>query len=69
MDDFDLDRSTAQAWTDFQARLAEVVSVMDDSADLTILDVSDNPSSSLAPLASLIRLTRLSVRGCTWTSL
>ncbi len=36
MDDFDLDRSTAQAWTDFQARLAEVVSVMDETADLTI---------------------------------
>jgi hypothetical protein len=36
VDDFDLDRSTAQAWTDFRARLAEVVSVMDDTADLTI---------------------------------
>lgn len=36
MDDFDLDRSTERAWTDFQARLAEVVSVMDDTADLRI---------------------------------
>src|SRR3954451_9922520 len=36
IDDFDLDRSTAQAWTEFEARLAEVISMIDDSADLTI---------------------------------
>jgi hypothetical protein len=36
MDDFDLDRSTAQAWTGFQARLSEVISMIDDSADLTV---------------------------------
>ena len=36
MDDFDLDRSTAEAWTGFQARLGEVVSMIDDTADLTI---------------------------------
>lgn len=36
MDDFDLDRSTAEAWAGFQARLSEVISMMDDSADLTI---------------------------------
>jgi hypothetical protein len=36
VDDFDLDRSTAQAWTAFQARLSEVISMIDDSADLTI---------------------------------
>jgi hypothetical protein len=36
IDDFDIDRSTAQAWTEFSARLSEVISVMDDSADLTI---------------------------------
>src|SRR6476469_3340953 len=35
-DDFDVDRSVAQAWTEFQARLSEVVSMIDDSADLTI---------------------------------
>ena len=34
--DFDLDRSTAEAWSEFEHRLAEVLSVMDDSADLTI---------------------------------
>lgn len=34
--DFDLDRSTDQAWSEFQVRLSEVVSVIDDTADLTI---------------------------------
>ncbi|MFW6599824.1 T3SS (YopN, CesT) and YbjN peptide-binding chaperone 1 [Propionibacteriaceae bacterium Y2011] len=34
--DFDLDRSTAQAWAEFQTRLAEVISVIDDSEDMTI---------------------------------
>jgi T3SS (YopN, CesT) and YbjN peptide-binding chaperone 1/T3SS (YopN, CesT) and YbjN peptide-binding chaperone 3 len=36
IDGFDLDRSTAQAWSEFQGRLAEVVSMIDDSGDLTI---------------------------------
>ena len=36
IDDFDIDLSTARAWADFQVRLAEVISMMDDSADLTI---------------------------------
>jgi hypothetical protein len=36
IDGFDLDRSTAQAWTEFQSRLSEVISMIDDSADLTI---------------------------------
>src|SRR4051812_7145860 len=36
MDDFDLDRSTADAWAGFRDRLSEVVSIIDDSADLTI---------------------------------
>ncbi len=36
MDDFDLDRSTAEAWAGFQNRLSEVISMMDDSGDLTI---------------------------------
>ncbi|WP_231930414.1 T3SS (YopN, CesT) and YbjN peptide-binding chaperone 1 [Friedmanniella luteola] len=60
VDDFDLDRSTAQAWTDFQARLAEVVSVMDDTADLTIgvESVSEEPAPFLrfsAPAQDRIR--------------
>jgi hypothetical protein len=36
IDDFDIDRSTARAWEEFTARLSEVISVMDDTADLTI---------------------------------
>ena len=36
IDNFDLDRSTAQAWQEFQARLSEVLSMIDDSGDLTI---------------------------------
>jgi len=36
IDDFDLDRSTAQAWAEFQGRLSEIISVIDDSGDLTI---------------------------------
>jgi hypothetical protein len=36
IDDFDLDRSTAQAWAEFQSRLSDVISMIDDSADLTI---------------------------------
>jgi len=36
IDDFDLDKSTAQAWSEFQARLAEVLSMIDDSGDLTL---------------------------------
>ena len=40
IDDFDLDRSTAQAWAEFQSRLSEVISVIDDTADLTISTTS-----------------------------
>ena len=36
IDDFDIDRSIAAAWTEFQVRLSEIVSMIDDSADLTI---------------------------------
>jgi hypothetical protein len=36
IDDFDLDRSTTQAWAEFQSRLSEVISMIDDTADLTI---------------------------------
>ncbi|MDR1512564.1 MAG: YbjN domain-containing protein [Propionibacteriaceae bacterium] len=35
-DDFDLDRSTEQAWVDFGARLAEVLSMMDSTEPLTV---------------------------------
>ena len=30
IDDFDLDRSIAQAWAEFQSRLSEVISLIDD---------------------------------------
>ena len=36
IDDFDIDRSIAPAWAEFQARLSEVISMIDESADLTI---------------------------------
>lgn len=36
LDDFDIDSTTQDAWGDFTANLAEVLSVMDDSKDLTI---------------------------------
>jgi Putative bacterial sensory transduction regulator len=36
IDDFDIDRSIAAAWAEFQVRLSEVVSMIDESADLTI---------------------------------
>ena len=36
IDDFDIDKSIAAAWTEFQVRLSEIVSMIDDSADLTI---------------------------------
>lgn len=44
--EFDLDRSTAQAWSQFTQRLAEVISVIDDAGELTIgtLSTSDDPA-------------------------
>ena len=36
IDDFDIDKSIAAAWAEFQARLSEVVSMIDESGDLTI---------------------------------
>ena len=36
IDDFDIDRAIDQAWTEFGARLAEVLSMVDESGDLTI---------------------------------
>jgi hypothetical protein len=51
MDGFDLDRSTAQAWTEFQSRLSEVISMIDDSADLTI--GTESESNDPAPFVRL----------------
>lgn len=39
---FDLDRSTAQAWADFEQRLAGVISVVDETADFTVGCVTVN---------------------------
>ena len=36
IDDFDIDRAIEQAWGEFEARLAEVLSMVDESGDLTI---------------------------------
>jgi Putative bacterial sensory transduction regulator len=60
MDDFDLDRSTADAWTGFQDRLSEVISMIDDTADLTISaeSGSDDPAPFLrfsSPERNLLR--------------
>ena len=52
IDDFDLDRSTAQAWSEFQARLAEVISVIDESEDLTIGAESDRDAQPYLTLTN-----------------
>jgi len=51
IDDFDIDRSIAQAWSEFQARLSEIVSMIDESADLTI--GTGSPSDDPAPYLRL----------------
>ena len=60
IDDFDLDRSTAQGWAEFAGRLAEVISMIDESADLTIrsFSASDDPP----PYVRLSSPVRLMVR-------
>jgi hypothetical protein len=60
IDDFDLDRSTAQAWAEFTGRLAEVISMIDDSADLTIRSFS--ASADPPPYVRLSSPARLVVR-------
>ncbi|GAB3757052.1 T3SS (YopN, CesT) and YbjN peptide-binding chaperone 1 [Microlunatus parietis] len=40
-EDFDIDRSTAQAWAEFTDRLSEVISMIDESGDLRIGTVAD----------------------------
>ncbi|MCW2812209.1 MAG: hypothetical protein JWP61_2667 [Friedmanniella sp.] len=51
IDDFDIDRSIAQAWTEFQTRLSEIISVIDDSGDLTI--GTESESDDPAPFVRL----------------
>jgi hypothetical protein len=59
IDDFDLDRSTTQAWAEFTGRLAEVISMIDESADLTIrsFTASEDP-----PYVRLSCPARLAIR-------
>ncbi|GAA3699227.1 hypothetical protein GCM10022204_14660 [Microlunatus aurantiacus] len=56
IDDFDLDRSTAQAWSEFSVRLAEVISMIDESADLTIRSFSAGDEPPFVRLSSPERL-------------
>ena len=49
IEDFDLDRTTKQAWDDFTERLADVLSVMDASADLTISAVNGAETDESPP--------------------
>ncbi len=44
--DFDIDRSTAQAWDEFQSRLGEIISMIDDSGDLTIGTEAENDDAA-----------------------
>jgi hypothetical protein len=60
IDDFDLDRSTAQAWAEFTGRLAEVISMIDESADLTIRSSAANDDR--LPFVRLSSPARLVVR-------
>ncbi|HEX8510229.1 MAG TPA: hypothetical protein VF635_12145 [Propionibacteriaceae bacterium] len=48
--DFDIDRSTAQAWAEFQSRLSEIISLVDDSADLRI--GTESAADGAAPLVT-----------------
>ena len=60
IDDFDIDRSIAQAWMEFSERLSEVISIMDDSGDLTI--GTESASSDPAPFVRFSCPTRDRVR-------
>jgi hypothetical protein len=46
IDGFDIDRSIDQAWTEFASRLSEVISMIDESGDLTIGTESGSTSPS-----------------------
>jgi hypothetical protein len=52
IDDFDIDKSIAAAWAEFQARLSEVVSMIDESGDLTIGTGSDDDEAPFVRLSS-----------------
>jgi hypothetical protein len=58
--DFDIDRSTAQAWAEFQSRLAEIISMIDDTGDLTI--GTESVTEDAAPFVSFSSPARDLVR-------
>ncbi|HEY9289660.1 MAG TPA: YbjN domain-containing protein [Microlunatus sp.] len=58
---FDIDRSTAQAWAEFQARLSEVVSVIDDSGDL-VIGTESEPADKGGPFVSFSAPVRDTIR-------
>jgi T3SS (YopN, CesT) and YbjN peptide-binding chaperone 1/T3SS (YopN, CesT) and YbjN peptide-binding chaperone 3 len=58
IDDFDIDRSISSAWTEFQSRLSEVISMIDESGDLTIGTASADRAPYVrfsCPAANVIR--------------
>ncbi|QDP97138.1 hypothetical protein FOE78_15465 [Microlunatus elymi] len=58
---FDIDRSTAQAWAEFQMRLSEVVSVIDDSGDL-VIGTESEPAAEGGPFVSFTAPARDTIR-------
>ena len=58
---FDIDRSTAQAWAEFQSRLSEVVSVIDDSGDL-VIGTESEPADKGGPFVSFSSPARDAIR-------
>lgn len=50
LDDFDLDATTQIAWDDFTERLAEVLSVMDATSDLSISVVANRAQTNVPPV-------------------
>lgn len=52
IEDFDLDTITLRAWDDFTDRLAEVLSVMDATSDLSISVVANRSTNEETPIIS-----------------
>jgi len=50
IDDFDLDETMEMAWDDFSVRLAEVLSVMDDTSDLSISVAANTVPGTTPPV-------------------
>ncbi len=50
IDDFDLDETVEMAWDDFSVRLAEVLSVMDDTSDLCISVAANTVPGTTPPV-------------------